>query len=163
MKPRIALQSLAIIALLFFALPSAFIALNEWLEWPRWRSELGDVLGTLVIGSAIAVFFYCSELFRRIGRGTPAPNIVPPTHLVDSGLYGFSRNPMYVSYLGIAVGIVLVEGHLALLLYIGAMLVLAELYVTRWEEPGLAERFGAEWDAYRARVPRWLLGTRSDL
>jgi protein-S-isoprenylcysteine O-methyltransferase Ste14 len=148
------------IGFFFFALPRAFVLLGERLAWPRWESDAGDAIGTLLIASGIGVGLYCSGLFRRLGRGTPVP-IEPPTRLVVTGLYGFSRHPMYVCYVAIAIGILLVEGHAALLLYPVALFLLAEAYVVWWEEPVLLERFGPAYDDYRRRVPRWL-GRRAD-
>ena len=35
-------------------------------------------------------------------------------------------------------------------------LLLRFVHVVLYEEPALARRFGAEYEAFRARVPRWL-------
>ena len=79
---------------------------------------------------------------------------------MDSGLYQLSRNPIYLAYVTIGVGIFLVEGHLALLPYAGLLFLMSELYLVGWEEPALVRRFGSEYQDYCQRVPRWL-GRRS--
>jgi protein-S-isoprenylcysteine O-methyltransferase Ste14 len=63
---------------------------------------------------------------------------------------------MYIAYVAIGVGIFLVGGHAALLLYPLVLLVLTQIYLVKLEEPRLAERFGAEYQEYCQRVPRWL-------
>ena len=45
---------------------------------------------------------------------------------------------------------------MALLFYPLSIFLLAELYLLKIEEPQLAERFGAEYEQYCRRVPRWL-------
>jgi protein-S-isoprenylcysteine O-methyltransferase Ste14 len=76
--------------------------------------------------------------------------------LVVSGIYRFSRNPMYVSvlFLLIAWAIALAE-PLAL---IGPIVFVP--YMTRFqivpEERALAERFGEDYRDYMRRVHRWL-------
>jgi protein-S-isoprenylcysteine O-methyltransferase Ste14 len=78
-----------------------------------------------------------------------------PSALVTTGVHGASRNPMYVGFDVLHLG-------LAGLTRNGWMLVTwptsaALLHrAVRAEEGMLAERFGAEYDAYRARVPRYL-------
>jgi protein-S-isoprenylcysteine O-methyltransferase Ste14 len=155
MRPYTALRGAGFFALYFFALPGVFVALNERLGWPRWQYVALDALGAVLIVSGIGVCHYCASLFRSLGQGTPVP-IEPPKNLIDSGLFRFSRNPMYVAYVAIGVGIFLVWGHAALLLYPLALLVLAQIYLVKLEEPRLAERFGAEYQEYCQRVPRWL-------
>jgi protein-S-isoprenylcysteine O-methyltransferase Ste14 len=89
------------------------------------------------------------------GRGTPNP-LDPPRRFVASGLYRHVRNPMYVS-LGLAVA-----GEAALWQSRTVLLVplllwpLVHLFVTRYEEPHLRAAFGAEYEDYLRRVPRWL-------
>ncbi len=154
MRAYSALRGAGFVALYFFALPGAFVALNERLGWPRWQNIVFDAVGTLLIVSGIGVCLYCARLFWSLGRGTPVP-IEPPNRIVVSGLYRFSRHPMYVAYVAIGVGIFFVEGHLTLLLYPVALFLLAEIYLVKLEEPRLLERFGAEYEEYCRRVPRW--------
>ncbi len=85
-----------------------------------------------------------------------------PTHprvasrLVVTGIYRFTRNPMYLGdqLLVLAWGVYLAH-PLAL-----ALTPLFALYISLFqippEERALAARFGAEYTAYKARVRRWL-------
>ena len=76
--------------------------------------------------------------------------------LVTSGIYRFTRNPMYVGLLLFltAWGIYLSSGW-ALLLVAGCAGYLNRFQVVP-EEKVLAELFGLKYDAYKARVRRWL-------
>jgi protein-S-isoprenylcysteine O-methyltransferase Ste14 len=53
-------------------------------------------------------------------------------------------------------GEVAVLGSLPLLLWLAAVVAANAVYVPLVEEPGLRRRFGEEYDAYRANVPRWI-------
>ncbi len=63
-------------------------------------------------------------------------------------------------YLG--VGVILAgwctlwDSH-ALIIYAALFMIGFHLRVVRVGEPWARRRFGAEWDAYRARVPRWVI------
>ena len=78
--------------------------------------------------------------------------------LVDSGPFGYSRNPLYIGNVLMWAGVGLLTGRAwvaagmiaALLPYYGA--------IVRWEEGRLDAELGDAYRAYRARVPRWLLG-----
>lgn len=78
------------------------------------------------------------------------------TSLVSRGPYRFTRNPIYVAdvitYLGVAVG--LDAGWPLALAPVAIALV--HWGVIRKEERHLRERFGADYDAYRSRVRRWI-------
>jgi len=93
--------------------------------------------------------------FALRGRGTPAP-IDPPKKLVVEGPYRVVRNPMYWAVAAVIMGeatlfhsLTLVE--LAVALFSGAM-----LFVLFYEEPALLRKFGAEYEDYCRRVPRWI-------
>jgi protein-S-isoprenylcysteine O-methyltransferase Ste14 len=107
------------------------------------------------MAGAVAVWLYCSRLFSRIGKGTPFIN-EPPKHLVTSGLYSHSRNPIYVAHVAFLLGWFLGSGCVALLPYTGVIIVLLHAFIVRWEEPGLRERFGEDYVRYTQTVPRWL-------
>ena len=66
--------------------------------------------------------------FATRGRGTPAPT-APTTELVQSGLFRYSRNPMYAGALLIVLGYPLWFQSLALVLYWFAVLLFFHLVI----------------------------------
>lgn len=80
----------------------------------------------------------------------------PSSALVTSGPYRFTRNPMYVSMAALYIGGALALNALWPLLLLPVVLVVVDRAVIRREERYLMRAFGAEYDAYRSRVRRWL-------
>lgn len=76
--------------------------------------------------------------------------------LVERGVYRITRNPMYLGLLLVLAGWTVWLDHALTF----AVLPLFVAYITRFqilpEERVLSARFGASYDAYRARVRRWL-------
>ena len=92
--------------------------------------------------------------FYVAGRGTLAP-WAPPERLVCSGPYRFSRNPMYVGVALILISWAVLFSSLILTAYAAIVLLAFHIRVIVGEEPRLARTFGADWQSYRTRVPRW--------
>jgi len=88
------------------------------------------------------VAFAAPLWLARHGR-TVAP-WAPPRKLVTSGPYRLSRNPMYIGVIDVLLG------------YALAVAIAFHLRVLVSEEPWARRTFGADWEDYRARVPRWL-------
>ena len=109
-------------------------------------------LGTLLL-------LWCVREFYVSGRGTLAP-WSPPRHLVTSGPNRWSRNPMYIGVVTILLGWCVLWDSRTLRNYTLVVAGLFYLRVLVVEEPWAARSFGAEWNAYRAKVPRWI-GMRS--
>lgn len=95
------------------------------------------------------------SLFARVGGGTLAP-WDPTSRLVVLGPYRHVRNPMITGVLAILLGEASLFGSLPLLLWFAAVFAVNAVYLPLVEEPGLRTRFGADYEAYRANVPRWL-------
>jgi protein-S-isoprenylcysteine O-methyltransferase Ste14 len=112
------------------------------------------ILGGALIAAGVAVLLHAFARFVVEGIGTPAP-VAPPEHLVVGGLYRFVRNPMYVAVAATIVGQAALLGRPALLLYGLLFVISVAAFVRVYEEPVLSERFGAEYEAYRAGVPAW--------
>jgi protein-S-isoprenylcysteine O-methyltransferase Ste14 len=89
------------------------------------------------------------------GLGTPAP-IAPTRNLVVTGLYRHVRNPMYVSVVAVILGQALLFGDWRLLLYGGLIFLAFHIFVVVYEEPILKQSYEAQFENYRANVPRWL-------
>ncbi len=112
------------------------------------------VLGVLLIAAGVLLLVPCVVQFHRHG-GTPAP-VDPPRRLVIRGPYRWTRNPMYVALAAMLAGQIVLHPARALLLYAAIVLAIVSAFVVLYEEPALRARFGAEYEEYVARVPRWL-------
>jgi len=111
--------------------------------------------GVLLAACAVPVFTDFILRFVREGRGTPAP-VAPTRHLVVHGTFRYVRNPGYVAVVALLVGQALFFGSTAVLLYALGVLAAFHLFVVLYEEPTLRRQFGAEYEAYCRRVPRWI-------
>ena len=98
---------------------------------------------------------WCFWNFTVNGRGTPAP-IDPPKELVAVGLYRFARNPMYVAGIIALFGWILWSPSLSLIVAPFLFFSAVHLFVTLYEEPTLKKKFGAAYEEYVKRVPRWI-------
>lgn len=119
---------------------------------PLWLRPIGFVVaaaGALLAGLCIATFV-------TRGRGTPAP-FDPPREFVASGPYRWVRNPMYVGGAAVMLGAGLGLSSPSIVLLALGFLVLMHLFVVLYEEPTLADKFGASYQQYRASVHRWLI------
>jgi len=124
---------------------------------PRLESRTAAVLAGGLLGVAgVALYLMCAFWgFALRGKGTPAP-IDPPKKLVVEGPYRIVRNPMYWSVLCVMLGEALAFRSVTLAEIACAFFAFAALFVMVFEEPMLRRKFGAEYDAYCQRVPRWL-------
>ena len=148
-------------ALFFVIAPGTLAGLVPFLM-TRWRAEdpflatdITRCVGTLVVVPGLGLLVDAFVRFVREGRGTPAP-VAAPRHLVVRGPYRWVRNPMYVAVLAIIVGEALILGNTALLAYAAVVALAFHTFVVLYEEPTLRERFGNEYEAYTASVPRWI-------
>jgi protein-S-isoprenylcysteine O-methyltransferase Ste14 len=116
-----------------------------------WGSAFG--LALLAVGLVLVV--WTIWLFSREGDGTLAP-WDPTEKLVVLGPYRHVRNPMISGVAFLLAGEAAVLGSAALALWFTAVAAVNAVYIPLVEEPGLRRRFGADYDAYAANVPRWL-------
>jgi protein-S-isoprenylcysteine O-methyltransferase Ste14 len=104
------------------------------------------LVGQLVRGTTIGL-----EYIVRGGRN----HRVYADTLVTEGLFRHTRNPMYVGKFLMVLGAGIASNHwLALLAFTGAYSLMYQA-VTLAEEDYLRGKFGAAFDHYCGRVPRW--------
>lgn len=142
-----------IVAILICAAMWALSLVPPFLEFPLFIR----VLAALTIASVGSTFTIAGSLRFRKAKTTVNPmNPQAASSLVTTGIYKFTRNPMYVGLL------LVVTGWAAFLcsLWAGVGPVAFALFITRFqikpEERALAGLFGAEYNRYRSRVRRWL-------
>lgn len=127
------------------------VAGSDALGWPVALRAAGVLL--IVAGAAVLIDVF--RRFAREGRGTPSP-AAPAQELMRGGVFGVVRHPMYVATATVIVGEALAFAQPVLLVaaiaYLTAMATLSAVV----EEPRLARRYGAAFDAYRREVPGWV-------
>ena len=104
-------------------------------------------LGAAILGSGLIGFF-------RAGND-PEP-WKKDTQLVTSGLYRFSRNPMYLAMAAILTGGAFLMGNLSAFVAPILFVWLMTEFQIKPEERALQARFGEAFDAYRIRTRRWI-------
>jgi protein-S-isoprenylcysteine O-methyltransferase Ste14 len=94
--------------------------------------------------------------FRRARTTVNPTTPEKATALVSSGAYRITRNPMYVGLAWVLVAwAVFLSSGWALLGVVAFVLYIGRFQIAP-EERALAQLFGSEYAAYRARVRRWL-------
>lgn len=107
--------------------------------------EILEVLSIFMIAAAIIGRIWCTLYIG--GRKS--------REIVALGPYSISRNPLYLfSFIGVA-GIGAQTGSVVIVVVVLALMLAIFLPVIHREEKALFGRFGAEYEAYRARVPRF--------
>ena len=142
--------------LAFLLLPGTIGFLIPWLILTFGQSRpFVDPLGLIPFVVGVVLLLWCVWSFYSAGKGTLAP-WAPPRQLVVTGLYGFSRNPMYIAVVLVLWGWALGSRSGVMAFYAAAVMVAFHLRVVFGEEPWLARTHGEAWAQYRAQVPRWV-------
>ncbi len=116
------------------------------------RSALA--LGSVVAGVGVALLGVAS--FRR-ARTTVNP-LKPENSsaLVRSGIYRYTRNPMYLGLLLVLFGWASFLANPLAFVFLAAFILYLNRFQIEPEERVLASKFGQEFTAYRTSVRRWL-------
>jgi len=108
--------------------------------------------------AAVGSLFAGAGVFSILLAGTTLRPEKPgeATKLVISGVYGISRNPMYLSLLLFLVSLAVYLANLAAAIPIPFFVIYINRFQIKPEERALASRFGSEFEAYSKHVRRWL-------
>ncbi|HET9784624.1 MAG TPA: isoprenylcysteine carboxylmethyltransferase family protein [Terriglobales bacterium] len=121
-------------------------------------------LGWLLFGAGALLYFFCLAGFLAAG-GTPAIYFsraaswllgAEPSRVVCTGMYRYSRNPMYLGVLGAIAGQAVAYRSPAIAVYLLVAALWFQAVVVLLEEPYLARKRGPAYEEYRRQVPRWL-------
>jgi protein-S-isoprenylcysteine O-methyltransferase Ste14 len=85
---------------------------------------------------------------------------VPSKELITTGLYAWSRNPIYIGMAATGAGFFLALPN-ALTFAMACLIVLLLDVRVRREEEYLLASHGEAYEAYCRRTPRWIFGRRS--
>ncbi len=106
------------------------------------------VIAGLAIIGASALSFYRAR--------TAIEPWQPTSRIISTGVFRWSRNPIYLAFLVVQVGAGLYAGNAWMVLATPLTAVLLVWLAIGKEERYLERKFGAEYTAYKDRVRRWL-------
>ncbi len=141
--PLVYLGAIALGLLLHFAWPVRLVS-----------RAVSVPLGGTVVLVAVALFLYTVRAFRT--AGTPVPGNRPTTTIVRTGPYRCSRNPIYLSFSLLQLGVACCVNSLWLLVTLIPAVALMSFVVIPREEQYLEIRFPSDYLPYKASVRRWL-------
>jgi protein-S-isoprenylcysteine O-methyltransferase Ste14 len=137
------------------AIHVASIAIGFLLQWAVPIPMFGmRIPGFLLLAIALGLIVWTAILMSRAGT-TPNPTR-PTTALVILGPFRFTRNPMYLAWELIIVGVGLAaNAPWVIVMALPAAFLTRRLVIDK-EERYLETKFGAEYLDYKARVRRWI-------
>lgn len=122
----------------------------------RDRSPLRTAIAGGLVAASGTLATTTLRSFRRKGTTVEPFRPEQASALVTTGANTITRNPMYVGLAGVLLAHAVHRGSWAALVPVAAFVALIDGYQVRFEEQALRKKFGEEYDAYCAAVPRWL-------
>ncbi len=125
------------------------------LPWPL--SPFSDFLfgiGFMLIALALLIDFNAMRIMHR-HKTTIMPNKAAD-HLVSTGPFAFSRNPIYVANTMLTIGAGLMSGIIWFIPLAFLAAIITQKMAIEREEAHLASKFGKNWRDYTHKVRRWL-------
>lgn len=113
------------------------------------------ILGWLSMLAGLLFIIPSMRMFFK-SKNTLATAMKSTRSLQSTGIYGISRNPIYVSLLFLYMGIAFLFGNWWDIILAPALFFILQEYVVKREEKYLERRFGADYMDYKRKVRRWL-------
>jgi len=140
---------------LIYAVPLALsLVLHYWRPVASVPALVGAPAGLVSLALGLAVLVAAVRGFRA--AGTTLQPWESTTALVTSGPFRFSRNPIYLGYTLLYLGVALWVRSVWSLVFLPLVLWGMTRLVIRREERYLEARFGAAYRDYARRVRRWI-------
>ena len=137
------------------------VGVHHW--WPMHaRSEgwlplgvaIGVAIGVALVAIGIALLVWAQVVFRA--KRTPLEPWKATKAIVDNGPFAWSRNPVYIAFAIIQIGIGVWSDKLAVVAMVLVPIAATAVLIVPREEMYLRRKFGAEYEDYCSRVRRWI-------
>jgi protein-S-isoprenylcysteine O-methyltransferase Ste14 len=137
------LIALVLCILLHFLIPFSFILVSPW-----------NLIGLLPMVFGIWINISADRAFKR--AITTVKPFEKSNTLIQDGVYRISRNPMYLGFVAILLGISVLLRSLSPYIVVVLFAILMEVMFIRPEEKMLLETFGDQWERYQSQVRKWI-------
>ena len=143
LPPTILLIALLLMLGLHFLFPVFKIIPAPW-----------NFFGLLPVAAGITMNYLADDSFKRVKTAVnPFHN---PSTLVTGGVFKISRNPMYLGFVLILLGVAVLLGRLMPFGVVPLFMAWIQILFIGIEERALETQFGQDWFEYKAKVRRWI-------
>ncbi len=143
LPPTYLFASLAGMVLLQYFLPGYQLISYPW-----------NTAGIIPLALGMAINISADRAFKNYGT-TVKPYEVSKA-LITTGIYSYTRNPMYLGMVMILTGAAFLLGAISTFIIIPIFTIVIDRVFIDAEEKMLEERFGSKWKQYKADVRRWI-------
>lgn len=102
------------------------------------------------------LFFVPAGYLARSGLTTVFKEKRDPPKVINTGVFSFSRHPIYLSALLVYLGFIFTTLSVICLVLFVVIFIFYD-YIASFEERQLEEKFGQEYIDYKKKVPKWVL------
>ncbi len=131
----------------------AIFSFNEFYPGPRYTGAASQVIGGAILLVGLTLLIFAAGRFKRAETDViPFKNV---TALVTSGVYSWTRNPMYLGMALVLLGTAVTVGAVTALVVPPLFMVIIQLRFIYAEEQMLTELFPEQFPVYCRQVRRW--------
>jgi protein-S-isoprenylcysteine O-methyltransferase Ste14 len=113
-----------------------------------------NYLGIALIISGLIITIKVGRTFSKVG--TEINTFKKPRQLVTSGLFQYSRNPIYVGYVISLIGVNIILGSLTPIIVVLLFIFITDYWYIPFEERNMQNQFGQAYEDYKKKVRRWM-------
>ena len=143
LPPTYLLFALVLMALLHLLIPLVRFVPTPW-----------NLLGIIPLACGIALNLLADRAFHQVE--TTVKPFETSSALLTTGVFRISRNPMYLGYMLILIGVGLLLRSLTPFVVIPVFGLLMDRVFIQVEEQMLQETFASMWQSYAGQVRRWI-------
>lgn len=118
--------------------------------------HLKIIKGIGILLQVVALCFLIPSLTKFFKTKNTIVLIKPATSLQTNGVYGISRNPMYVGLVLVYLGVACFIGNWWHIILFPLLIFIVQSYIIKSEENYLQRAFGDKFLQYKKQVRRWL-------
>ena len=135
-----------------------FLLVGLWYDSPWFEGRMTEI-GPTVAGGILAAVGFALILISTPPHKKAGSNVEPwkpTTAIITTGVYGYSRNPIYLGMALVHGGFAVCGGSIAALVTLVLSILVIQTYVIAREERYLEAKFGKVYSDYKERVRRWI-------
>tara|TARA_B100000579_G_C22797990_1_gene838173 strand:- start:41 stop:487 length:447 start_codon:yes stop_codon:yes gene_type:complete len=124
--------------------------------FPEFSNSVLNLLS--IISFVVGIFFFAAAVssFKKQKTTVNPISIENASSLVVSGIFKYSRNPMYLGMSFVLLGLAFKFNVIGGLLFTGIFMLFITIFQIKPEEVAMEKLFGQEWEDYTKNVRRWL-------